>query len=460
MGLRTRASSTLRNVDVMLLLLAWCAVFWFHQTYIPRKVIEQCSFHQSNSTTFTVLMIADPQLIDNHTYPGRNKILLGLSKHTVDTYLTRNFRHLISTLHPDSVMFVGDLMDNGRSSEDNYYEREYSRFKNIFPDSDSYEMLTNVPGNHDVGWANGVKKHAVGRFNMHFGESNTVITRGNHEFIFLDSLSLSNTNDESIYGPSSRFMQEFKNRRKDKPRILLTHVPLFRNPDIDCGPMREGGKFPLTQGYQYQTVLDNELSEEILASFKPDLILTGDDHDYCEYNHEYHVNETSYIAKEITVKSISMAMGIQRPAVELLTLQNEKLYFSICHLERPYREVITYVLLAALTVVIIFFWNNTHIRGRRYQPLANRSIRNKLANYVKGIEVDNFGPATTILVGQADQETPASNNFATSWWNLKHHTRAPIGSSLFTKLNFGVFIKKCAIMSLCVAILYINMVGI
>ena len=123
------------------------------------------------------------------------------------------------------------------------------------------------------------------------------------------------------------------------PVILLSHVPLYRNPDTDCGPLREKGRAISVQyGYQYQNVLTQTLSRSIigkvLSAGDVVAIFSGDDHDYCDVGHRYNVaaghsdnimenvrTKMSTI-REITVKSFSWAMGVRRPGILLLSLWN------------------------------------------------------------------------------------------------------------------------------------------
>src|SRR5690606_24991186 len=103
------------------------------------------------------------------------------------------------------------------------------------------------------------------------------------------------------------------------PRILLTHVPLFRQPNTDCGPLRESPKpISIHAGFQYQNVLTSSVSTEVLQSTKPILVLAGDDHDYCEIFHK----EVSPKVRELTVKSISWTMGVRHPGFLLLSAWN------------------------------------------------------------------------------------------------------------------------------------------
>ena len=106
------------------------------------------------------------------------------------------------------------------------------------------------------------------------------------------------------------------------PTIVLSHVPLYRSGDTTCGPLRERGTaIPLQAGYQYQNVLTPLISTEIVKHLNPEeitMVYSGDDHDYCEIEH----SEFTGRIKEITVKSMSWAMGVRKPGVQLVSLWN------------------------------------------------------------------------------------------------------------------------------------------
>jgi ethanolamine phosphate phosphodiesterase len=106
------------------------------------------------------------------------------------------------------------------------------------------------------------------------------------------------------------------------PTILLTHVPLYRDRDTDCGPLRERGKsISIMAGYQYQNVLTPKISQDIISKLGAEevaQVYSGDDHDYCEIEH----NEFTGRIKEITVKSMSWAMGVRRPGFLAVSLWN------------------------------------------------------------------------------------------------------------------------------------------
>ena len=298
-----------------------------------------------------------------------------------DLFMSKSYSLLNKILLPESTVFLGDLFDGGREWSTStetwgshmtdprtpgredwakynraYWEQEFIRFNKIFPVFPGRRSIRSLAGNHDLGFGNGVNEGVVNRFKSFFGDTSSVHTFGNHTFVLIDSVSLENTQNPKIYEPARRFLDEFSasipSPRKllqqspevrsskvydaDKggppekisapiaplPKILLTHVPLYRLPNTPCGPLREGssygGTIPLRGGFQYQNVLQDETSTDILKKVQPILVASGDDHDYCEV---LHAGATGMV-KEITVKSISMSMSMRRPGFLMLSLWN------------------------------------------------------------------------------------------------------------------------------------------
>ena len=121
------------------------------------------------------------------------------------------------------------------------------------------------------------------------------------------------------------------------PTIVLSHVPFYRQPNTPCGPLRE--RWPSSAsgsaidphhpnsiyvgyGHQYQNVLSDDLSHEIIEKVgNVKHIFSGDDHDYCEVLHGDLSSDPNGIP-EITVKSTSWAMGVRKPGFLLVSLWN------------------------------------------------------------------------------------------------------------------------------------------
>ena len=127
----------------------------------------------------------------------------------------------------------------------------------------------------------------------------------------------------------------------DLPTILLTHVPLYRSPGTPCGPLRErwppsrstdesgeplerddANAISVSAGYQYQNVLQDDLSKELIEKIgNVAHVFSGDDHDYCEVVHHGFTSKGGGI-REITVKSMSWAMGVRHPGFLMVSLWN------------------------------------------------------------------------------------------------------------------------------------------
>lgn len=168
---------------------------------------------------------------------------------------------------------------------------------------------------------------------QHLTEGSTTIVRHKHEVVDID------TNVEESTSPQPKGHDS-----ADIPTILLTHVPLDRPLGKPCGPMRErwpptppppGQTQPLepdernslpSQGYgwQYQNALSTRVSHLIVESLGGTIsrAFSGDDHDYCEVVHRAYPSPGRGI-REITVKSISWAMGVRKPGFVLASLWNE-----------------------------------------------------------------------------------------------------------------------------------------
>lgn len=246
-------------------------------------------------------------------------------------------------------------------------------------------MILSLPGNHDIGFGSGVQSVVRNRFQTYFGESNRVDIIGNHTFVGLDTVSLSavtgKLDTESIWRPATNFLDNVQTAIEHKtnvafafdaespkyaqtmtehiqgsseadlgrsararsvksgiqqlPIVAMSHVPLYRGPGTPCGPLRERSPpsapglttdepnaIRVAGGYQYQNVLTQEVTKLITDKLgHVRYAFSGDDHDYCELTHTAYSSAAGGI-KEVTVKSMSWAMGIRKPGFLLVSLWN------------------------------------------------------------------------------------------------------------------------------------------
>ncbi|KAB8304160.1 hypothetical protein EYC80_003579 [Monilinia laxa] len=289
----------------------------------------------------------------------------------------------------------------GKRYGEDFWLQEYGRFSRIFSDNWNLggseagvgqrgrKLIASLPGNHDLGFGAQVKVPLRDRFEVYFGDVNRVDVIANHTFVSVDALSLSaGVSDRPVSetAPITKPVEDFLNNVKvtkrkavareldyqagkerilqyphsvqdveladyahmptldpgpngpEFPTILLTHVPLYRNPGTPCGPLREqwpptpppkGQTMPvypdhrnalsITRGYQYQNVLSNDDSKKLISKIGNVVsVFSGDDHDYCEVVHPEDKNHV----REITVKSMNWAMGIRKPGFLMLSMWN------------------------------------------------------------------------------------------------------------------------------------------
>ncbi|QSZ36408.1 hypothetical protein DSL72_006285 [Monilinia vaccinii-corymbosi] len=289
----------------------------------------------------------------------------------------------------------------GKRYGEDFWLREYGRFSRIFLDNWNLggseagvgqrgrKLIASLPGNHDLGFGAQVKTPLRDRFEVYFGDVNRLDVIANHTFVSVDALSLSaGASDRPVSetAPITKPVEDFLNKiqvakRKavareldyqagkervlqhphsvqdaeladyahmptldpgpngpEFPTILLTHVPLYRNPGTPCGPLREhwpptpppkGQTMPvnpdernaisISRGYQYQNVLSNDDSKRLISKIGNVVsVFSGDDHDYCEVVHPEDKNNV----REITVKSMNWAMGIRKPGFLMLSMWN------------------------------------------------------------------------------------------------------------------------------------------
>jgi ethanolamine phosphate phosphodiesterase len=288
-----------------------------------------------------------------------------------------------------------------RKYRDDFWLKEYNRFGRIFfkhwnegggepgPGQRGRKVIASLPGNHDLGFGANIKIPVRNRFQAYFGDTNRVDVIGNHTFVSVDTVSLSagagdqpGADTKDIYRPVEEFLeniQPLKRRAVARelryqngdlmelrqahevidlekanysslptldpgrgalgfPTILLTHVPLYREPGTPCGPLREHwpptpplhgqtaavipderNAISISKGYQYQNVLGERDSVHLISKIGDIVsVFSGDDHDYCEIVH----GADKMNVREITVKSMSWAMGVRRPGFLMLSMWN------------------------------------------------------------------------------------------------------------------------------------------
>jgi hypothetical protein len=145
-----------------------------------------------------------------------------------------------------------------------------------------FERVLYAAGNHDIGFHN-VTSDVFGRHVKYFGNTSYRVSLMNqHNLVVLDTISLSNQQSPG-FDLATEILEEMS-QKKNRSVILVTHVPLYREQPCQ-GSLSDRQIIP-GWGYQYQTMLTNELSQRILRKLTPSLVLSGDDHHNCMIRHK------------------------------------------------------------------------------------------------------------------------------------------------------------------------------
>ncbi|KAA1474292.1 Metallo-dependent phosphatase [Dentipellis sp. KUC8613] len=399
---RPRRLIFLRAAWVLIVLWGEIGVF-FYSTADCRWPTPDTARPGANLTSFTedrssigrkaptrLLLVSDPQILNEDSYPGRNVLLMALSLFKVDYNMRKSWR-VAKTLKPDVVIFLGDMMDNGRAvSSPKAYHTYLERFWSIFAAPPSLPTYY-IPGNHDVGIGDAPEGTRLARLRYvtSFGPLNQHVTLANHSLMLIDAPKLVEQEKERATTGVSYAQQLPKEIVEAKfvasitsggnnprtPSILFSHIPLWRPDNSFCGPLSERGTILSGRGYEYQNMLSQATSAMLLENFRPSLIFSGDDHDYCDYTHSLPYDDDQPMSptdvREISVKSFSMAMGVRRPGFHLLTLFNpdastanpiEKATFAdaACLLPDQIRIYLGFYLpLLAISVLIVLHYSAT-----------------------------------------------------------------------------------------------------
>lgn len=222
---------------------------------------------------------------------------------------------------PDAVVIAGDMFDGARYIGRKSYRNSLKRFNWIFERNNRNLAFYNLSGNHDIGKnknlfiliyftftflkntniflnvGNFFKKNFVSTFfcffsknkiniyigwgqenskrqpeyvelfRKHFGKLNYRVEIGGFEWVFIASCLATGgpTSNAKLHDETMQFIHTMRNTPALKPRILMTHVPLYRQPGTPCGSLRSSSRvIEPGSGKDYINVLPIRLSAAIL----------------------------------------------------------------------------------------------------------------------------------------------------------------------------------------------------
>ena len=97
----------------------------------------------------TLLMVADPQIVGNIHEPGG--VLGWVQRWDCDRYLAKSYAWALSSYTGIStVIFMGDLIDEGSEADDQKFADYADRFHGVYPMREGVNMVY-IPGDNDIG---------------------------------------------------------------------------------------------------------------------------------------------------------------------------------------------------------------------------------------------------------------------------------------------------------------------
>ncbi|XP_059645690.1 uncharacterized protein C630.12 [Cornus florida] len=348
-----------------------------------------------------VAVLTDPQLMDKtslHLAP--KSLALEIAQFYTDLFMRRAFMASVLPFKPDVILFLGDYFDGGPVLSDEEWQESLSRFKRIF----DLTMLENanipvyyLPGNHDIGYGS-LQSHmprVTRRYEKEFHARNYKFKVGKVDFIAIDAQTLDGPSQDSLTSATWNFVKNVSKDINSTPRVLLTHIPLFRPDDTFCGPNRYS---PIVnqrvRAVRDQILFQNYISEgktnDLLDLIRPVLVLSGHDHDQCTVTHMSKYGPV----REHTVGTISWQQGNLYPSFMLLSASNhsfpnassleDAISTHLCFLPVQTFIYIWYLFLFLLTLLVLLLWPTNGIDiSHRFGGLVGH-IRSLINCHISG----------------------------------------------------------------------------
>jgi hypothetical protein len=340
---------------VLSLCILWLLNLWICETALFSAALSRCSAdvalresalrpNAGVAHIHRIAIVADPQLTDEASYASvrRGTSLLRFVEYHSDVFMRKSFHELVRHVAPSAVVFAGDMFDGARYIPESAYTASERRFDWVFerPDGLTYRTLPffNLSGNHDIGWGpwnRNAQPAYVERYSARFGGVNVVHRIGGFDWVFVSACTstLPPSSDPELHAETLEFLDRVAERPHDVPRILMTHVPLYRPYGTTCGPLRVS-KRPVTigAGRDYISVLPQHVSEMILESVRPLAVFSGDDHDQCYVRHPVDASARSPFAGRVdelstpeqTIGTFSWLQGNLWPSVAVVLLRADR----------------------------------------------------------------------------------------------------------------------------------------
>ena len=322
---------------------------------------------ESNNIT-KILVIADPHIMGPYKSYSIDKLRREWQMH-------QSFRFSTSSLEPDVIVFLGDLLDEGYYSSSSRFDKSCLEFEDVFLDySRTPAKRVVVVGNHDAGFHYDIleNQRPLARFMSRFGTFDLISRLSKSELEYLNLLVVNSMlfYDESspYHETSTLWLNKFAlmldaERKSQKSTfispIIFKHMPLYRGDDSACTYPESLAHKAKTQNEEGVDVLHRRATNLLLTKLKPRLVVSGHTHAKCSLQHKVDFGSASTghdwkFVKELTVPSYNHKYAEYKPGYLLLTVTPTDIYTKNCDMidEMP----ILLVYSSMIVITITRFW--------------------------------------------------------------------------------------------------------
>uniref|UniRef100_A0A1I7TZD8 Metallophos domain-containing protein n=1 Tax=Caenorhabditis tropicalis TaxID=1561998 RepID=A0A1I7TZD8_9PELO len=301
--------------------------------------------HEEKGRCDRILIVADPQLIGY-----RNEKYGEIARWDSDRYLASGFSYAKWRFRSNSIIFLGDLFDEGIESNDDEWRATYERFIKIYS-IDSGENVIYIAGDNDIG-----------------GESEIISESRRYQFYNYFRNNVTDLKNRFSFSETYLFenptLKHISKAQVTIAKVLLTHVPY------------------LVEGYKHSDV-----------GMKMDLILSAHDHTTGIYEYQRSPPRAVLFTRVSDVSPIYIkTIGQNEPLIELQTptcsyrmgvnsmgygalsicrlndeFRSTQVQFSILWLPSRFAQLFLYLSVIGFSIFWIIY--QTRCRSRRYSWL-------------------------------------------------------------------------------------------
>ncbi|XP_065081211.1 uncharacterized protein LOC135703814 [Ochlerotatus camptorhynchus] len=299
-----------------------------------------------------MLLVGDPQIL-GHSFDSR--YYSAMANFDSDRYLAWYYEKAVEHVQPDVICFLGDLMDEGSTSNENHFEQYFERFGSIFPTHPSAKTIY-IPGDNDIGGDAGeeLKPSKVRRFRQYFSEKPA--------WIINDNVTIYNINKITLERPlkDPRLVNKEGEDVSDRYiRIFLSHLPFLSSPGTftyeAIGKLKPNVIF---SGHLHASRFVRIHRKRLrAATYKP---LSGDKktaYKVHTFDLSYHQDTDELL--EIVIPTCSYRMGVPEIGYGFAVIDGTTLKYTVLWTTKRFHQLISYVIvvvipLAFLLLTILF----------------------------------------------------------------------------------------------------------